>query len=169
MEPSPDHLAILLPLGMAIAVTFCTVVIHALAMMPIVYFVHYELRVGRAGVRFSKDVVIVAGAALVALCVHLAAIATWALVLNLCGEFSRLPEAVYHSGLNYTTLGDSDAVMSPTWKLLVPLEGANGMLMFGISTATLFAVIQRLIQTRLSQPSSYDRRFNPNMNKRAKN
>ncbi len=169
MEPSPDHLAILLPLGMASAVTFCTVVIHALAMMPIVYFVHYELRVGRAGVRFSKDVVIVAGAALVALCVHLAAIATWALVLNLCGEFSRLPEAVYHSGLNYTTLGDSDAVMSPTWKLLVPLEGANGMLMFGISTATLFAVIQRLIQTRLSQPSSYDRRFNPNVNKRAKN
>jgi len=169
MEPSPDHLAILLPLGMAIAVTFCTVVIHALAMMPIVYFVHYELRVGRAGVRFSKDVVIVAGAVLVALCVHLAAIATWALVLNLCGEFSRLPEAVYHSGLNYTTLGDSDAVMSPAWKLLVPLEGANGMLMFGISTATLFAVIQRLIQTRLSQPSSYDRRFNPNVNKRAKN
>jgi len=161
MEPSPDHLAILLPLGMASAVTFCTVVIHALAMMPIVYFVHYELRVGRAGVRFSKDVVIVAGAALVALCVHLAAIATWALVLNLCGEFSRLAEAVYHSGLNYTTLGDSDAVMSPAWKLLVPLEGANGMLMFGISTATLFAVIQRLIQTRLSQPSSYDRRFNP--------
>lgn len=169
MEPSPDHLAILLPLGMAIAVTFCTVVIHALAMMPIVYFVHYELRVGRAGVRFSKDVVIVAGAVLVALCVHLAAIATWALVLNLCGEFSRLAEAVYHSGLNYTTLGDSDAVMSPTWKLLVPLEGANGMLMFGISTATLFAVIQRLIQTRLSQPSSYDRQFNPKMNKRAKN
>jgi hypothetical protein len=154
---------------MAIAVTFCTVVIHALAMMPIVYFVHYELRVGRAGVRFSKDVVIVAGAVLVALCVHLAAIATWALVLNLCGEFSRLAEAVYHSGLNYTTLGDSDAVMSPAWKLLVPLEGANGMLMFGISTATLFAVIQRLIQTRLSQPSSYDRRFNPDMNKRAKN
>ncbi|HEU0275796.1 MAG TPA: ion channel [Candidatus Udaeobacter sp.] len=154
---------------MAIAVTFCTVVIHALAMMPIVYFVHYELRVGRAGVRFSKDVVIVAGAVLVALCVHLAAIATWALVLNLCGEFSQLAEAVYHSGLNYTTLGDSDAVMSPGWKLLVPLEGANGMLMFGISTATLFAVIQRLIQTRLSQPSSYDRRFNPNVNKRAKN
>lgn len=154
---------------MAIAVTFCTVVIHALAMMPIVYFVHYELRVGRAGVRFSRDVAIVAGAVLVALCVHLAAIATWALVLNLCGEFSQLAEAVYHSGLNYTTLGDSDAVMSPAWRFLVPLEGANGMLMFGISTATLFAVIQRLIQTRLSQPTSYDRRFNQTVNKRAKN
>jgi hypothetical protein len=69
-------------------------------------------------------------------------------VFSLCGEFSQLGEAVYHSGLNYTTLGDSDAVILPSWKLLAPLEGANGMLMFGVSTAMLFAIIQRLIQTR---------------------
>jgi hypothetical protein len=31
------------------------------------------------------------------------------------------------------------------------------MLMFGVSTAMLFAVIQRLIQTRLGEPSSYDK------------
>jgi ion channel len=161
MASSPDRLAILLPLGMAVAITFCTVVIHALVMMPIVYFVHYELRVGRVGVRFSKDVVIVAGAVLVAFCAHLVAIATWAFVLDLCGAFSHLAEAVYRSGLNYTTLGDSDAVMSPAWRLLAPLEGANGMLMFGISTAMLFTVIQRLIQTRLSQPNSYDRQGQP--------
>jgi hypothetical protein len=60
--------------------------------------------------------------------------------------------------MNYTTLGDSDNLMSPSWRLLAPLEAANGMLMFGVSTAMLFAVIQRLIQTRLGEPSSYDRR-----------
>ena len=161
MAPPPEHIAILLPLGIAIAMTFCTVVIQALAMMPMIHFVHYELRVGRAGVRFRKDVAIVAGATLVALCAHLVAIATWAIVFSLCGEFSQLAEAVYHSGLNYTTLGDSDVVMSPAWRLLAPLEGANGMLMFGVSTAILFAIIQRLIQTRLSQPSSYERRVQP--------
>jgi L-lactate permease len=78
-------------------------------------------------------------------------------VFSLCGEFSQLAEAVYHSGLNYTTLGDS-AVISPSWRLLAPLEGANGMLMFGVSTAMLFAMIQRLIQTRLGEASSDDRR-----------
>ena len=156
MEPSPDRIAILLPLGIAVSITFCTVIIHALAMMPIVYFVHYELRLGRAGVRFWRDVAIVAGATLVALAAHLVAIGTWAMVFSLCGEFSQLAEAVYHSGLNYTTLGDSDAVISPSWRLLVPLVGANGMLMFGVSTAMLFALVQRLTQTRLSEPSSYD-------------
>ena len=165
MEPSPDRIAILLPVGVAVAVTFCTVVINALAMMPMIYFVSYELKLGRAGVRFSRDVALVAVAMVVALAAHLVAIAAWALVFTLCGEFSQLAEAVYHSGLNYTTLGDSDAVISPSWRLLVPLEGANGMLMFGVSTAMLFAIIQRLIETRLGERSSYD---NQDVNDRAK-
>jgi hypothetical protein len=38
--------------------------------------------------------------------------------------------------------------MTPSWRLLGPLEAANGMLMFGVSTAMIFAVIQRLIQAR---------------------
>jgi hypothetical protein len=81
------------------------------------------------------------------------AIASWGLVFSLCGEFSQLAKAVYHSGMNYTTLGDSDKVMSASWRLLAPLEAANGMLMFGISTAMLFAIVQRLIQTKFSESS----------------
>jgi hypothetical protein len=38
--------------------------------------------------------------------------------------------------------------MSPFWKLLGPLEAADGMLLFGVSTATIFAVMQRLFRTR---------------------
>jgi Ion channel len=149
MAPSPEHLAILWPLAVAVALTFCTVIIHGLVLMPITYFVRYELRLGRAGVLFWRDVGIVAAATVVALAAHLIAIATWALVFTLCGEFSELAPALYHSGMNYTTLGDSDKVMSQSWRLLASFEAANGMLMFGVSTAMLFAVIQRLFQTRL--------------------
>jgi hypothetical protein len=38
--------------------------------------------------------------------------------------------------------------MSPTWRLLGPLEGANGALMFGVSTALIFAITQSLVVTR---------------------
>jgi len=38
--------------------------------------------------------------------------------------------------------------MTSSWKLLGPMEAADGMLMFGVSTAIIFAVIQRLIETR---------------------
>ena len=159
MEPSPDRVAILLPLGVAVTLTFCTVIIHAMALMPIIYFVRYELRHDRAGILFWRDVGIVAGVTLVALAAHLIAVAAWAVVFTLCGEFSQLAAALYHSGMNYTTLGDSDKVMSPSWRLLASLEAANGMLMFGVSTAMLFAVIQRLFQTRFNEPSNFDIRI----------
>src|SRR5689334_1150594 len=145
MAPASDHIAVLLPVGVAATMTFATVIIQALGLMGIIHFVRFELRLGRAGVRFWRDVGIIAGVALAALAAHVVAIAAWGLVFHLCGEFSQLASAVYHSGMNYTTLGDSDKAMSPTWKLLAPLEAANGMLMFGVSTTMLFAVIQRLL------------------------
>jgi hypothetical protein len=150
-----ERIAVLLPLGVAVTMTFSTVVIQALSLMPIIHFVRFELRLGRAGFHFWRDVGIITGATLVALAAHLAAIVMWGLVFSFCGEFSQLTRAVYHSGMNYTTLGDSDKVMSPAWRILAPLEAANGMLMFGVSTALLFAVIQRLIQARLSDSSSH--------------
>jgi hypothetical protein len=40
--------------------------------------------------------------------------------------------------------------MSVRWRLLEPLEASDGMLMFGVSTALIFAVVQRLVQTRFA-------------------
>src|SRR5215468_11185423 len=148
MAPVTDHVSTFLPIVVAVTMTFSTVVIQALALMGIMRFVRFEFRLRRAGVQFWRDVGIIAAVALVALAAHVIAIATWGLLFNLCGEFSELARAVYHSGMNYTTLGDSDKVMTPSWRLLAPLEAANGMVMFGVSTAMLFGVIQRLIQTR---------------------
>ena len=74
-----------------------------------------------------------------------------ALFLHL-GEFSELYEAVYHSAVNYTSLGYGDVVMSKAWKLLGPLEAGNGILMFGMSAATLMAVLQNLLKNSLKQP-----------------
>ena len=75
-------------------------------------------------------------------------IAVWAIVFILCGEFHEFGIAYYHSAVNYTTLGYGDVVMSPAWRLLGPMEAADGMLMFGLSTALVFAVILWLIETR---------------------
>jgi hypothetical protein len=142
--------AVLLPVAVSIGTILCTVVIHAIALLAIVHFVRRERRLGYAGVRFWKDVSIVAGAALVAFAAHLVETMIWALVFLRCGEFSDWAAAFFHSAENYTTLGYGDVVMSPAWRLLGPLEAADGMLMFGVSTAGLFAIIQRLLQTRFA-------------------
>ena len=57
------------------------------------------------------------------------------------GEFAV---AFYQSAVNYTTLGYGDIVMSPRWRLLGPMEAANGTLAFGWSTAVIVTVVIRL-------------------------
>jgi hypothetical protein len=106
-----------------------------------------DRRAGRAGLGFWSDLIIASASTLLALTAHLIDVAIWALVFELCGEFPHLSAAVYHSAANYTSLGD-DVLMSAAWRFLGPLETADGMLMFGVSTAMIFAVIQRLVETR---------------------
>ena len=79
---------------------------------------------------------------------HLFEIAIWALVFVFCGEFAQFAGAFYHSATNYTTLGYGDVVMTAPWKLLGPLEAADGLLMFGVSTAIIVSVIQLMLRTR---------------------
>src|SRR5262249_46220141 len=81
--------------------------------------------------------------------VHLLQIALWALGILLCGEVSTFENAFYCSAQNYTALGYGDFVLSERWRLLGPLEAINGLLLFGLSTAVMFAVMSRLISTRL--------------------
>jgi hypothetical protein len=116
--------------------------------MATVSFVRHERRAGRAGVSFWNDVQIVTLTISFALAAHLVEIALWAVLFIMCGEFTEFGTAYYHSAVNYTTLGYGDLVMTPAWRLLGPLEAADGMLMFGVSTAIIFALIQRLIRDR---------------------
>jgi Ion channel len=142
------RVAILIPLAVGASAVLCTIVIHALAVGATVNFVRREKRLGRAGTGFWIDLAIVVLAISFAFVAHLIEIALWAAVFVMCGEFQEFGFAYYHSAVNYTTLGYGDVIMTPSWKLLGPLEAADGALMFGVSTAMIFAVIVRLVQTK---------------------
>jgi hypothetical protein len=143
-----DRIAILAPLAVAALAVLCTIVIHALPLSATIEFVRREKRRGRVGTNFWIDMGIVGRAILYALAAHLIEIALWAVLFIVCGEFRDFGTAYYHSAVNYTSLGYGDLIMTPSWRLLGPLETANGMLLFGVSTTMIFAVIQRLVQTR---------------------
>src|SRR5580698_8536265 len=133
--------AILVPLAVGACAVLCTIFIHALAVGATVNFVRYERRLGRAGSGFWIDLAIVMLVISFAFLAHLIEIALWAVLFVMCGEFQELGFAYYHSAVNYTTLGYGDVIMSPAWKLLGPLEATDGALLFGVSTAMIFAVI----------------------------
>ena len=61
------------------------------------------------------------------------------------GEFAHLYEAIYHSAVNFTSLGYGDVVMGRERKLLGPLEALNGVLMLGMTAAALMVILQHMI------------------------
>lgn len=71
-------------------------------------------------------------------------ITLWAWLFVFFGEFEQFTTAFYHSVVNFTTLGYGDLVMSKKSRLLGALEAANGVLMFGLTTSVLFAVLRAL-------------------------
>jgi hypothetical protein len=142
------RVAILAPLLLGGVGVVCTIVIHALPVNATVRFIRREIKLRREGVSFLNDFAIVVQVISFALVAHLFEIALWAVLFIICGEFKGFGIAYYHSAVNYTTLGYGDVIMTPSWRLLGPLEAADGTLMFGVSTAMIFAVILRLIQTR---------------------
>ena len=154
MTAPPDDIGFTLPLAVAVAITLVTIVIHAVACLAIVHYMLRKLKLGHAGIGFLRDAAIIAVATLIFLSAHLAEMAVWGLVFVALGEFPALASAFYHSAVNYTTLGLDNVFMSPAWKMLAPLEAADGMLMFGVSTAMIFAIAQRFIYARFLNPDS---------------
>jgi Ion channel len=108
-----------------------------------------SIRTGYTALGFWPDVAVMMVASLIMAATHLVQIVLWAVALWMCGEISTFEKAVYCSAGNYTTLGSGDIPLSERWRLLGPLEAINGLLLFGLSTAALFAVMSRLIANRL--------------------
>jgi hypothetical protein len=148
MHSEAHRVAVLVPLAVGAGVVLCTLMIHGLAVIANVNFVRYERRRGRIGVGFRIDFAIVVVAMMLVFVAHLIEMALWAGLFLMCGEFHEFGIAYYFSAVNYTTLGYGDLIMSPSWKLLGPLEAADGALMFGVSTAMIFTVIVRLVEAR---------------------
>ena len=73
-------------------------------------------------------------------------IAAWAGLFVLLGEFEQFATALYFSGVTFSTLGYGDIVLSPDWRLLGPMEAANGILMFGVSTAAMTTAVMDVLK-----------------------
>ena len=74
---------------------------------------------------------------------HVVQIWLWAvLYLGLeCHPINDLATALSFSTLAYTTMGYGDIIPEKSWRMLSGVEGANGFLLFGWTTAFIFEVI----------------------------
>jgi len=79
----------------------------------------------------------------------------WALVYILLGALPSPADASLYSVDSMTTRGASGLQLDPQWRMMGATEAGDGMLLFGISTAFLFYVMQRTWIQRLLQGDSH--------------
>jgi voltage-gated potassium channel Kch len=129
------------------------------ALMILTTFVHSGFTIGvlfslrRLPLEFAGNRVHWMRASLVAclvLTMFLAAlieVALWAATYLWLDAIDGLEKAVYFSMVTFTTLGYGDIVLSERWRLLASFEAANGIILFGWTTALIFAVVQRIARS----------------------
>ena len=71
----------------------------------------------------------------------------WALFYLANPFITALPDletAFYFSMVTFTTLGYGDVLLTGQWRTLASIQAANGVIIFGWTTAQIFYYIQRL-------------------------
>jgi hypothetical protein len=134
-------------LAAALGLTAITVAVHGLGAVALGRRVSARwiaLR-ARPGPLVAERMITLLVAALLLL--HLAEALVWALFLVLVGALPDLETAAYFSLTSYTTLGYGDVTLPPEWRLLGPIEGAAGILMFGWSTGVLAAALNQVYRS----------------------
>ena len=82
----------------------------------------------------------------------------WALAYWWLGAFDSFADASVYSLATMTTFEIPGITLPSRWRMLGALEAVNGALLFGISTAFLFAVIQvhwKSLSQRTDQSSDH--------------
>ena len=130
----------------SIAVSVCNIAIHAIVMAVVL---RVALAVSeRATSRQSFQLVAVMIATVsVLMAAHIVEVAVWALAYLMVDIAPRGTDLLYFAFVNYTTLGYGDVTPVARWHLLGPMTAMNGVLLFGWSTAVIFAVLRRTMMT----------------------
>lgn len=121
-----------------------TTVVHAAAMVAAVRGLKVTHADRWVEVSHLTRVSVVAALVLIMFLASVVEAGLWAATYLVVGAISGLEKALYFSTVTYTTLGYGDVVMEENWRLLSSLEAANGIIMFGWTTALIVAVVQRL-------------------------
>jgi hypothetical protein len=93
----------------------------------------------------------VALSALVAAVLHGVEAAAWACLFVGVGALSDMRDALLYSLEAITSYGHADIFLVDRWRLLGAIEAVNGLILFGLTTAFLFAAIHQVWPVRAPQ------------------
>jgi len=131
----------LMPFLVGGTVTAVTLVFHAAALGATSLVIHHVLRMVHNRRPFTRITVALTVAGSLLTAAHFMEVALWAVVYRVFAVTAQPDAWIYFAFVNYTTLGYGDVLAKPEWRLLGPITATDGIMLFGLTTALLFHVI----------------------------
>ena len=82
----------------------------------------------------------------------------WAAAYRTLGALPDGRAALLFSLNAFTSYGHTELHLAPHWRLMGALEGLNGLLLFGLTTAFLYGLIQRVWPAEVREWPRHERR-----------
>ena len=135
----------LIQLTLATAMVVTTILIHGAGITALARGMQLEVDAVEAHHHFSlKRAVAILVIVLALFTLHGIEIWLYAAVYLVIGAVQDLEAAVYYSTITYASIGFGDSEMARPWRLVGAIEGINGVLLLGWSTAFFVTVVARL-------------------------
>jgi hypothetical protein len=130
-----------------------TVLVHALALVEIQDRVVRQLPLVLHALRSSIVLAALMIATVLLLTVlHAVEAGAWAGAYVALGARPDIASAMLYSLSAMTSYGHAGVFLAKHWQLMGAIEALNGMMLFGLSTAFLFAVLREHWPTRMRRP-----------------
>ena len=132
-------------------VSLGNIVIHALVMMTVIRVIHPAER--HRLLPTSHMIVVMFVTVSVLMGAHTCEVLVWSLAYAIIDAGPAGADPLYFAFVNYTTLGYGDVIPVERWRLIGPITAMNGVLVFGWSTAVIFAVLRRTMSAHAQRPT----------------
>jgi len=127
----------------ATAMAAFTVVVHLLGLSVLIAATnrHTRLRLESA---LWRQMTVLVGVSFGLFILHSVEIWSYAILYHTVGATPSFEDALYFSTATYATIGYGDLTLSKSWRLLGAIEGANGVILLGWSTAFFVSIVARI-------------------------
>jgi hypothetical protein len=128
----------------ATAMASFTVITHLLGLSGLIAATNrhsWRFRTERA---LGQQILVLVGVSFGLFILHSMEIWSYAMLYHTVGATSSFEDALYFSTATYATIGYGDLTLSKSWRLLGAIEGANGVILLGWSTAFFVSVVARI-------------------------
>ena len=138
-------------LALGSLVISATVLVHTIGLIALSRAMGRLIRWWRLHRHASGRTVAMVATVLGVFLIHTVEVWMWAAAYIALGPIQSFQDALYFSTVTFSTIGYGDLIIGPEWRLFASLEGINGFLLIGWSTAYLVSASTRYGPFRLGE------------------